>query len=249
MDVKGFHQLDLFEGVRSSGRVLLLAAILCTNLTAGAISPDQFTTSPADDRNDSREVVHKEWTATGLDGSDATRLVYSIGFDVVDKHQRQDRTEDKTQREGNETFHGSSMWMTTVTEQDSNVFTSNGTDINNISDMVEQQKLNRSLRLRQCCLTTVDGRVHDLVTEILSDQGLKVINYEFTVFNYTKSPLRTIGQSSNYKLNSWSRVVSGHGQTILKLTFNYAVLSLMTLGFGVETLRIELQVCCLLILS
>ena len=99
------------------------------------------------------------------------------------------------------------------------------------------------------------------VTKLLEEE-LKLIEFHFTVAGYAVNPL-DIDSSSEptswrqgrgqgnlslahmsrpYKTQSWSRVTGGHGQTLLKLAFNYGVLSLMTLSFGVEQLNVELQV-------
>ena len=71
-------------------------------------------------------------------------------------------------------------------------------------------------------------------------QIAKLIKYTLSVRNSTKNPLE-FGNTWTYKSNMWSRVVSGHGQTILNLAFNYGVLSLLTLNFGVVEIEIELE--------
>ncbi len=43
----------------------------------------------------------------------------------------------------------------------------------------------------------------------------------------------------SYKMNQWTRVAHSHGQTILSLAFNYGILSLMTLSFGISALPIK----------
>ncbi len=40
-------------------------------------------------------------------------------------------------------------------------------------------------------------------------------------------------------MNQWTRVAHSHGQTILSLAFNYGILSLMTLSFGISALPIK----------
>jgi hypothetical protein len=90
---------------------------------------------------------------------------------------------------------------------------------------------------------------------------VKLIEFHLTVAGYQVNPLdveawpdtiswdhRGLDNASltyetrPYKTHFWSRVASGHGQTLLNLAFNYGVLSLMTLSFGVEQLDVELQV-------
>ena len=43
------------------------------------------------------------------------------------------------------------------------------------------------------------------------------------------------------QMNQWSRVSNQHGQTLLSLAFNYGVLSLMTLTFGIARLEVNLE--------
>ena len=91
-----------------------------------------------------------------------------------------------------------------------------------------------------CKLHPVDTSVHGLVTDILSRQA-KLIDYDLIIVgNYSSNPL-LVNQTWSYKSNMWARVGSSHGQTILNLAFNYGILSLMTLTFGLEKLQIELQ--------
>ena len=78
---------------------------------------------------------------------------------------------------------------------------------------------------------------------------LTVTGYELNPLDVSSWPRTTSwnqvdsNQSSArpYKADSWSRVSDGHGQTLLKLAFNYGVLSLMTLSYGVEPLQVEMQ--------
>ena len=43
-----------------------------------------------------------------------------------------------------------------------------------------------------------------------------------------------------YKPDLWSRVVGDHGRKLLSLAFNFDVLSLKMLTFGVETMKVTL---------
>ena len=47
--------------------------------------------------------------------------------------------------------------------------------------------------------------------------------------------------SNHHKADTWARVSTPHGQTLLSLAFNYCVLSLMTLTFGTKSMDIELE--------
>lgn len=92
------------------------------------------------------------------------------------------------------------------------------------------------------------------------EDNAKLIEFHLTVAGYEINPLdlntwpdQGHGHGENvswpYKTAWWSRAVSGHGQTLLKLAFNYQVMSLMTLSFGVEQLDVELQVTITFILN
>ena len=50
-----------------------------------------------------------------------------------------------------------------------------------------------------------------------------------------------ITDASCCQMNQWSRVSNRHGQTLLSLAFNYGVLSLMTLTFGIARLEVNLE--------
>ena len=93
--------------------------------------------------------------------------------------------------------------------------------------------------LPHCRLLPASHRDHLAVLEML-DQDIRLIEYHLNVVNYTEDPL-VENSLWTYKLNMWSRIVSAHGQTILNLAFNYNVLSLMTLTFGVSKLTIDFR--------
>jgi hypothetical protein len=90
-----------------------------------------------------------------------------------------------------------------------------------------------------CFLRAKDPYMMNRVKELV-DIGTKLINYNLSFPDYPRNPL-LVDMRSNYKANSWSRVSNQHGQTLLSLSFNYGVLSLMTLTFGVESLDVELE--------
>ena len=92
----------------------------------------------------------------------------------------------------------------------------------------------------RCRVVTTDSGMIQRVVDIL-ERRAKLVEYNFSVKNYTVNPLST-GNTWMYKTHRWSRVGSSHGQTILNLAFNYDVLSLMTLSFGVEQFVVQLQV-------
>ena len=92
----------------------------------------------------------------------------------------------------------------------------------------------------KCRIVATDATLRQQVDDILARKA-KLIEYNFSVKNYTVNPLAS-GNTWMYKSHMWSRVGTSHGQTILNLAFNYDVLSLMTLSFGVEQLDVQLQV-------
>ena len=97
-----------------------------------------------------------------------------------------------------------------------------------------------SLSSSNCHLRPKDTRLHHYVRELLDRQS-KLIEYDFLMDKYDYNPIM-VGNKWSYKAHLWSRVASSHGQTILNLAFNYGILSLQTLSFGVEKLSVVLQV-------
>ena len=61
------------------------------------------------------------------------------------------------------------------------------------------------------------------------------------VSGYDEDPLQFKPDSLYYKPSHWARVASSHGQTILSLAFNYGVLSLKTLTFGISQFKVILE--------
>ena len=90
-----------------------------------------------------------------------------------------------------------------------------------------------------CRLVTVKKGISQRVTETLKGPT-NLIEYRFEMRNYTTNPLLT-GATYTYKGNVWTHVGSSQGLTILNLAFNYGVLSLMTLTFGVAIMEVELD--------
>ena len=99
---------------------------------------------------------------------------------------------------------------------------------------------NEQALVRQSCkvATTVpnmDAEVRDVFW-----RDVKLLEYIFFFRNQSDNPL-LVNTTWTYEMNIWNRVAHSHGQTILDLAFNYGVLSLMTLRFGVYEMKIELQ--------
>lgn len=95
-----------------------------------------------------------------------------------------------------------------------------------------------------CRILAQDSSIAHHISELLKRQ-LKLIEYHFKVEGYDNDPL-TADSVVNYKSDLWSRVASSHGQTILNLAFNYGILSLQTLSFGVIKMEVMLEVSLIL---
>ena len=91
----------------------------------------------------------------------------------------------------------------------------------------------------QCRLRPVEKLLHDEIQTILQYQA-KLIYYDLSIVNHTDNPLEN-NILWSYKLNQWTRVAHSHGQTILSLAFNYGILSLMTLSFGISAIPVKLE--------
>lgn len=101
------------------------------------------------------------------------------------------------------------------------------------------QNGNESSALTKLCrLRPKEKGVHATVMNML--EFSKLIEYTFTVHGYDVNPL-DVNNTWNYKPYKWSRVASSHGQTILNLAFNYGILSLMTLSFGIAKMPVVLE--------
>ncbi|KAK2147221.1 hypothetical protein LSH36_563g02048 [Paralvinella palmiformis] len=88
-----------------------------------------------------------------------------------------------------------------------------------------------------CQIETVDPYMYERVRNLLQNR-VKLIEYQLHFVNYSVNPL-LVNVSWSYKANTWARVSSKHGQTLLSLAFNYGVLSLRTLTMGTETLNVD----------
>ena len=84
----------------------------------------------------------------------------------------------------------------------------------------------------RCQLITTDHRASTKLQDLLMT-NTALVEYTMTVLNYTDNPLSN-NSYLGYKSHVWSRIVSPQGQTILNLAFNYDIMSLMTLSFGIQ---------------
>lgn len=81
--------------------------------------------------------------------------------------------------------------------------------------------------------------MYSRIRQFLETDKLNLIEYKLRFANYSYNPLKT-NVTRRHKADTWARVSTQHGQTLLSLAFNYGVLSLMTLTFGTTTIDIEL---------
>lgn len=102
---------------------------------------------------------------------------------------------------------------------------------------VDVERLNMTVK-GDCHLRPVDKGIHGTVNNF--KEFSKLVEYHITIYNYSTNPLE-VNNTYHYKPYIWNRVQSGHGQTILNLAFNYGILSLMTLSFGISKVNIELE--------
>ena len=90
-----------------------------------------------------------------------------------------------------------------------------------------------------CYLKVVDHEIPPKITDMVK-KGVKLIQFELSIANTTENPLNQ-NNKYTYQSNVWSMASSKHGQALLALSFNYGVLSLTTLTFGVQKLDVELE--------
>ncbi len=90
-----------------------------------------------------------------------------------------------------------------------------------------------------CMVGPMDTSVNARIQTLIAD-GAQLLEYTLDFPSYDVNPL-TSHISYNYKSDVWTRVTSKHGSTLLTLPFNYEVLSLRMLAFGVENLHVSLS--------
>ena len=87
-----------------------------------------------------------------------------------------------------------------------------------------------------CHLHPQDENLVNEVAKLIQDD-VKLIQFTFTFPEYETNPL-TENSEGNYKSDVWQRVFDEHGRNLLALKFNYDVLSLSLLTFGVEKMDV-----------
>ena len=89
-----------------------------------------------------------------------------------------------------------------------------------------------------CHLHPFDVDLYEKIKDLHAD-GAKLITYNLHFDEYASNPLAR-NMTWNYRSYQWHRTFDSHGRTLLTLAFNYDVLSLAMLTFGVEELDIKL---------
>ena len=122
-------------------------------------------------------------------------------------------------------------------------------DVANMSIYSQDSKMTRYINMRfanekalarqSCKVTTIVPNMDAEIKDVFRGE-VKLLEYIFYFRNQSENPL-LVDANWTYKTDIWNRVAHSHGQTILDLAFNYGVLSLMTLSFGVFEMEIELQ--------
>ena len=90
-----------------------------------------------------------------------------------------------------------------------------------------------------CRISPEDSLMADRIATLISS-GAKLIKYDVTFPDYIVDPF-IHNASFIYKPHLWERVVGEHGKTLLSLAFNYDILSLRMLTFGVEDVQVNFK--------
>ena len=98
------------------------------------------------------------------------------------------------------------------------------------------RSLNTSAPL--CELWAKDPAIYAKISALVS-AGAKLLEYNLIFPEYETNPLRQ-NMSNNFLTSRWSRAFTHHGKTLLSLSFNYRVLSLSMLSFGVERVPVDI---------
>ena len=130
--------------------------------------------------------------------------------------------------------------------QPSDISDSQPSDVGDVVSGIEQEFVQWERALLDgfanhsvCQVLAVDPLTEENVNMLLN-KSPKLIEFTLSVQNLTLNPL-SHNSTWGYKSHTWSLVASNHGLTILSLAFNYGVLSLMTLNYGVEHMSVEIR--------
>lgn len=100
------------------------------------------------------------------------------------------------------------------------------------------RRINSSVQTGPCDLYPTDTDIYQKISKYVRD-GAKLLEYELQFEEYDTNPL-LVNMSNNYMSNRWARAYTTHGKTLLALSFNYKVLSLSMLSFGVEKIKVKM---------
>ncbi len=89
-----------------------------------------------------------------------------------------------------------------------------------------------------CHLHPWDPKLHDHIKHSI-ENGAKLVEFTLSFPEYIINPLQ-MNMSWYYKADVWFRAYNSHGRTLLSLAFNYDILSLLMLTFGVEEKDVQL---------
>ena len=106
-------------------------------------------------------------------------------------------------------------------------------------DAAASSIVNLTLNTPGQCRLLYDGRMHGKVQTMLKG-NTKLIIFRVNIDGYRTNPLLQ-DMTMNYKSNIWYRSSSKHGLAILALAFNYDILSLSMLTFGVAKVNVTLR--------
>ena len=95
---------------------------------------------------------------------------------------------------------------------------------------------------KTCGLQLLDGELKETVRNLNNKAGHhKLTRFHLSIsgYNETDDPLAAILLSHSYQPYKWMRVYNQHGLTLLSLSFNYDVLSMRMLTYGVEEIQVQ----------
>ncbi len=103
-----------------------------------------------------------------------------------------------------------------------------------------KSKIHGTSTKSSCKIHPADKDMHAHI-KLLLNRGTKLIKFLLNFDEYEEDPLQSDNYFSwNYQPYLWYRAYNNHGRTLLTLAFNYDVLSIQLLAFGVETVNVSL---------
>jgi len=98
---------------------------------------------------------------------------------------------------------------------------------------------NERPRYNVCRIFAADPFISKRIRLKVDEEHVKFIEYKLTFDNYTTNPLNSDVMTTTYKADTWTRVTSLHGRTLISLAFNYGILSLMTLTLSTDFVEVR----------